>query len=509
MFVLHQHQMGGIGMSSKLPSMMMNELLAPFTSANVALLMIHGVATDSRLVRPGYLFFALQGVTQHGLDFVQDALTRGAIAIVVEQGTALEGMSVPVVEVENLNQKLGHIASRFFGEPSRQLILIGITGTNGKTSCSHLMAQCLEESGQRCGILGTMGVGFVNQLGAVINTTPGAIELQNHLYQLLQQGARCVAMEVSSHGLEQFRTAGCHFALAVFTNLSRDHLDYHGTMEAYGQAKLKLFAHDTLQAAIVNLDDAFSTQVLATIPAGVETIGVSLQVGETTKTHKFICATVTDRSLDGTQVSIESSWGPAQFTTHLLGEFNVSNLLLVLAGALSCGVTLSNAIASIRNLRAPDGRLESFHQPGWPLVVVDYAHTPDALQKVLQTLHAHTTGSLWVLFGCGGDRDSGKRSLMGKVAEQWAQHVWLTNDNPRTEPSEKIIADILSGIKQKQAVTIEPDREVAIREMVSMAAANDIILIAGKGHEDYQIIGHQKLSYSDRETVARILREVA
>lgn len=490
-------------------SMNLNELMAGFAVGVLPSgIKVSGMASDSRLVKPGYLFFACRGTAQDGVGFIEDAEQRGAVAVVVDVAVEVSS-TVPVVSVPELNCKLGHIAARFYANPSRHMVLIGITGTNGKTSCSHLLAQCLDHNENRCGIVGTMGNGFSEALESSNHTTPGAVELQSTLHGLQQRGAAYIAMEVSSHALEQYRTAGCEFSIAVFTNLSRDHLDYHGTMEAYGDAKLKLFKEVSLQAAVVNLDDDFAQRIVATVPSSVETIGVTLDSDKSITTDKHISGKILKRSLSGTTIAIQSSWGEAQFATHLFGEFNVSNVMLVLAVALQQGLLLEEAISRIQELHAPKGRLESFTAPGKPLVVVDYAHTPDALQKVLQTLHAHTAGELWVLFGCGGDRDTGKRPLMGEVAEQFADHLWITDDNPRTESSQKIIEDILSGIKQPEQVTVQPARETAIRNIIASAAANDIILIAGKGHEDYQIIGQQVLPFSDREIVSQVLKEVA
>jgi len=490
--------------------MALADLLSGFTtSALPAELEICGLAADSRKVKPGYLFLACEGAVQNGLAFVEDAIQQGAAAIAIDAEVEYDSEQVCVVPVEGLSQRVGLIATKFYGYPSSKINLVGITGTNGKTSCSHLMAQCFELNDVRCGVVGTMGFGFSNHLESLANTTPGPVELQFLLNDLYQKGASCIAMEVSSHGLEQHRTSGCDFSVAVFTNLSRDHLDYHGSMEAYGQAKLKLFTDESLNVAVVNLDDNFAADVVAAVPNNVETIGVSLSEERNIATNKFVSAKVLSKSLSGTTVLVSSDWGRAEFTTQLLGEFNISNILLVIAVALHSGVAFDELVKHLPELRAPKGRLESFYEVDKPLVVVDYAHTPDALQKVLQTLHAHTVGNLWVLFGCGGDRDSGKRPLMGEVAELNANYVWLTDDNPRTEPSQQIIDDILSGIQDKDKVKVVTSRETAIRELVSSAAANDIILIAGKGHEDYQIIGDQILSYSDRETVARVLQEVA
>lgn len=471
---------------------------------------ISGIASDSRAVQPNYVFFASQGKKNQRNDFINDALQRGASAVVVDAEQDVEvSCDVPVIRIKQLSKNLGLIASRYYGDPSSQLKLIGITGTNGKTSCSHLLAQCLDLQGYRCGIIGTMGCGFYEDLQPVANTTPGPIELQSHLYALLCAGADHVVMEVSSHGLEQFRTVGCEFNVAVFTNLSRDHLDYHGSMEVYGAAKLKLFAERSLTAVIVNLDDDFATRVVDVVAEGVTIIGVSLEGQTSSKVSSSINGKIIDKSLSGTRVAANTSWGGSEFFTHLLGDYNVSNALLVLAVILYEGESLEKAMHALQFLKAPKGRLESFTAENKALVVVDYAHTPDALEKVLHTLQAHTAGDLWVVFGCGGDRDKGKRPQMGRIAEKFANHICLTDDNPRSEPSAQIIDDILQGIQNPAVVIVEPEREAAIRRVITAAAANDIVLIAGKGHEDYQIVGDQVIPFSDRDVVSRVLEEVA
>lgn len=492
------------------PHIFLNELLDGFETSALPKLEIHGISSDSRQVKSGHLFFACQGAKKDRAQFIEDATNCGAVAVVVDAKEAGDySTEVPLIAVESLPEKLGLIAAKYFAYPSRKMTLIGITGTNGKTSCSHLLAQCLDLQGTTCGVIGTMGFGFFGKLSALTNTTPGAVELQDNLYQLQQQNAACVAMEVSSHGLEQGRTTGCDFDIAVFTNLSQDHLDYHGTMESYGAAKLKLFNDESLQAVVVNLDDNFSEKVLAAVPESVTTIGISLSSQDEYATDKFIYGRIVDRTLKGTEVAIESSWGHAQFSTMLLGEFNVYNILLVLAVALQQKFSLSQCESTLKELHAPSGRMESFTGKNNALVVVDYAHTPDALEKALQTLHKHTQGDLWVLFGCGGDRDSTKRPLMGKVAEIYADHVWLTNDNPRTESPSQIIQDILQGFKAPDSVVIETSREKAIQQIVLAAATDDIVLIAGKGHEEYQIVGDKVLPFSDREIVSRLLKEAA
>jgi len=479
--------------------------------------LISGLSSDSRTVKPGDLFFALAGGSTHGNTFIEHAINAGAVAIAMDTSHGNElatelshDGNVAVVLVENLNQKLGLIAARFFNEPSAQMQVVGITGTNGKTSCSHLLAQCLADEKSLCGVIGTMGAGVWGKLKNIQHTTPGAIELQAWLSSLLAQGAGFVSMEVSSHGLEQGRVNGCQFSVAIFTNLSRDHLDYHGDMTAYGESKLKLFAWPGLKNVVVNLDDPFSEQVLQTVAnKNVQVLGVTLKNITTKHPIKTINAEIKSMHQHGTTLTLKSPWGDGELQSSLLGEFNASNLLSVLAALLLLDVPFKQACARVEKAQAPVGRLETFGGETQPLVVVDYAHTPDALEKVLQTLKKHSPGKLWVLFGCGGDRDKGKRPEMGRVAEQIADVVWLTNDNPRTEDSSVIIEDIFQGITNKESVVVEMDRARAIRNIVKAANQTDVVLIAGKGHEDYQIVGDQRLDFSDRLLVAEVLGEAA
>ena len=320
---------------------------------------ISGIASDSREVQPGYVFFACKGELQDGVDFINDAVERGAIVIVVDE-TILTTIKVdiPVVGVTELNKNLGVIAARYFSEPSLALTLIGITGTNGKTSCSHLLAQCLSDQAGRAGVIGTMGYGYFGELKPLANTTPGPVELQRSIAELRNDGVKAIAMEVSSHGLEQFRTRGCHFSVAVFTNLSRDHLDYHGSMEAYGAAKLKLFKDAALNTVVINLDDDYAEKIIHAVDSKVEVIGVSLEANKPS-TGKYLNAKILNKTLGGCNVEVTSSWGDCTLHTPLLGEFNVSNVLLVLAVALHAGLDLPEAANRIQTLKVDHYTKES------------------------------------------------------------------------------------------------------------------------------------------------------
>ena len=499
-------------------TMSLNKLLAGF--ANSALIIdteVCGLANDNRKVKPGYLFFACRGLSVHGKDFISAAIAAGATAIALETDSVEEALeisvkhgSIPVIAINDLSDKLGFIASRFYDDPSKQFSLIGITGTNGKTSVAHLTAQCLNSKQHACGVLGTLGAGVWGNVQAIQHTTPDALELQYWLFKMHQQSAAYVAMEVSSHGLDQGRVNACQFDVAVFTNLTRDHLDYHGDIQSYGNSKLKLFKRPELTKVVVNLDDPYTNTIISNLSSHVDVVGITLNPGLKVEGVKVVSAMNICMGQLGLEFDISSPWGDAHLQSHLLGDFNVSNLLSVLAVALLLDFPLQDVVEKLSNVRAPAGRLESFGSDESPLVVVDYAHTPDALEKVLLTLQAHAKGKLFVLFGCGGDRDQGKRAKMGALAEKIADVVWLTDDNPRTEKSQRIIEDILVGIKNPQLITVNTDRRGAIEGIISAAnSADDIVLIAGKGHEDYQIIGNERIDFSDRELVAQLVSEAA
>ncbi len=475
---------------------------------------ITGMTVDSRIVKEGDLFFACKGANLDGTQYIENAIDAGAAAIVVGSASSVadslaDEKSVPVCVVENLNIRLGEIAARFYQQPTEQVKVVGITGTNGKTSCSHIMAECLTQLDITCGVIGTMGAGVWGQLKPLGNTTPGAVELQKLLAELRGEKVQVVSMEVSSHGLEQYRVNGCQFDVAVFTNLSRDHLDYHGDMETYGASKLKLFTEHSIRKVVVNLDDDFARNIIDALPPGAAIIGTTLSRDTISTDCGLLKAEIVNTNRTGAQVKVESELGQGEFHTSLLGDFNISNLLNVLATLLLLDVSFEDALKSLEYARAPNGRLETYFNENSPLVVVDYAHTPDALEKALLTLKHHTSGKLFVLFGCGGDRDKGKRPEMGAVAEKFADVVWITNDNPRSEKPELIVEDILANIRDQDRIIVELDRERAIRGIINTATMNDVVLVAGKGHEDYQIFGTEFHDFSDRAVVAAIIAEAA
>jgi UDP-N-acetylmuramoyl-L-alanyl-D-glutamate--2,6-diaminopimelate ligase len=466
---------------------------------------ISGLTLDSRTVVSGHVFIALAGTRQHGLMHVEQAIARGASAIVYDpdaQGWQLAAQvrKMPVIAIENLAWKLGGIAARFYGDPSVAMKVIGITGTNGKTSCSQFLGQMLND----CGIIGTLGWGEWGRLRKTLNTTPDALAVQAILAALLTDNKHTVAMEVSSHGLEQGRVNGVHFKAAVFTNISRDHLDYHGSMEAYVQAKLSLLQKPGLAFAVVNLDDAYSEQILAAAPPSVVQWGFSVQ-GRQPASVQCVLADDIQHQLDGIEFTVRWQGERQRIKVPLFGDFNIENSLAVLSVMLAMGVALAEAARRLAQVKPVTGRMERFEGKAGPMVFVDYAHTPDALQKVLSSLKRHCRQALWVVFGCGGNRDAGKRPQMGCIAEHWAEHVIVTDDNPRFENGLTIVQDILAGCRSGRIEVIE-NREQAIHSAITRADGNDCIVIAGKGHEQYQEINGVKLPFSDSQVVIEALK---
>ena len=441
--------------------------------------MIRALTLDSRQVRPGDLFLAVPGQHTDGRTHIADAIRRGALAIAYEADGA-EAFANPLpssvvgIAVKQLGSQLSEIAGRFHGDPSRSLQLIGVTGTNGKTSVSQLLAQALDLLGSRCGIIGTLGTGFHGALAQTRYTTPDALGVQEALANLKQAGAKAVAMEVSSHGLEQGRVAALDFDVAVFTNLSRDHLDYHGTMEAYGEAKARLFSMPSIQCRVINADDAFG-QILADRFQKTPVMTYSLEH----PTASLYCQQI---QLDdqGIQARLRSAQGESTLRSPLLGRFNLSNLLAVVGTLLGMQYPLDEILAVIPELKPPPGRMQRLGGLQQPLVIVDYAHTPDALEKVLTALRPHASqGRLRCLFGCGGDRDRGKRPLMAAVAENLADDVWVTDDNPRSEHAAQIQAEIRAGFKVPEAAQYVLGRAEAIARIIANSRIGDVVLLAG------------------------------
>lgn len=467
-------------------------------------LVINGLALDSRLLQPNDAFIALNGSKQHGLAHATQVINKGAAIILYEpagKGTELaERISdVPTLAIDGLANLLGNIAARFYGKPSETMSVIGITGTNGKTSCSQFLGQMLDA----CGIIGTLGWGEWGKLAKTANTTPDALAVQYMLASLQKDGKQAVAMEVSSHGLAQGRVNGVHFTGAVYTNITRDHLDYHGTMAAYLEAKLLLLKNQEPAFVVVNLDDACCGQIIAaTSPSsrlwGVSRNGKHLSNGETLQVQH-------SRPHAG-GLEFEVVWRDQKrlLSVPLYGEFNIENVALVLAVMLAMGMDFMEATNKLQALKPVVGRMECFGGEDKPLVFVDYAHTPDALDKVLMTARHHSQESLWVVFGCGGDRDTGKRPLMGASASKHADYLIVTDDNPRFESSASIINDILVTCDM-QKTEVMPNREQAIYSAIARAGSKDCIVVAGKGHEDYQDIMGSQTPFSDRQIVLEAL----
>jgi UDP-N-acetylmuramoyl-L-alanyl-D-glutamate--2,6-diaminopimelate ligase len=466
---------------------------------------ITGLALDSRTVISGNAFIALAGAKQHGLMHMEQALEKGAGVIIFDpagSGARLAEQinNVALVAVKGLGLKLGEIAARFYNYPSRTMDVIGITGTNGKTSCSQFLSQLLDD----CGVIGTLGWGDWGKLHNTLNTTPDALAIQKILAELLNNKKTAVAIEVSSHGLEQGRVNGIEFKGAVFTNISRDHLDYHQSMEAYVQAKLALLEKPGLAFVVVNLDDAYSQQIIAAVPESVVIWGISVK-GKTSVTGESVSAANILHQIDGFEFDIRWREYAQRIKVPLYGDFNSDNALTVLSVMLAMGISFHEAVNKLTHIKPVTGRMERVCEGQEPLIFIDYAHTPDALDKVLSSLRKHSNQDLWVVFGCGGNRDRGKRAQMGKIAEHWADHVIVTDDNPRFENGLDIVNEILTGCSSDKVEVIQ-NREQAIQQVISRAAENDCIVIAGKGHEQYQEINGVQMPFSDKQVVLEALK---
>jgi UDP-N-acetylmuramoyl-L-alanyl-D-glutamate--2,6-diaminopimelate ligase len=472
-------------------------------------LAVTGVELDSRSVTPGSLFLAVRGHARHGLEFVGEALRRGAAAVAWEPapGVAAPQLDVPAVAVEGLGVHAGEIAARFWNHPSRGRFTAGVTGTDGKTSTAHLIAQALDRLGTPCAYFGTLGYGRLGALADASHTTPDPVWLQRLLAEQREAGVRAYAMEVSSHALDQGRVAGVEFDVAVLTNVGRDHLDYHGDLQSYAAAKRRLFNWPTLRAAVLNRDDAHGLEWAQTLGATTDVTCYGLG-SELPARHRYVLGVNLELHPAGLRFEVHSSWGEARLDSRLLGRFNGYNLLAALSALLHQGAPLKDAVAALGASTTVPGRIEGFRGPAAaPLVVVDYAHTPQALIQVLKALRAHTPGRLWCVFGCGGDRDRGKRPLMGAAAAELADVAIVTDDNPRSESPAAIVAGILAGIpaELRGKLSVEHDRARAIERAVRAAAVDDVVLVAGKGHEDYQIYGGERRDFSDRAFVAGLL----
>lgn len=462
-----------------------------------ARLPITDLTLDSRAVRPGAAFVAVPGARAHGLDHAAQALAQGAAIVLYEPSPTHAQVPAPSLAVPGLKSRLGELARAFYvlqPEPT----IIGVTGTNGKTTVAYLLAQALAEPQRACAYIGTLGYGVPPKLTPHGHTTPDCLTLHRELALLR---APRVAMEVSSHALAQERTAGVAFHTAVFTNLTRDHLDEHGDLASYGNAKRKLFRQPGLKHAVVNADDAFAASLAADLPLGCKLIRTSLRDAKAELTARLRRA-----DLAGVDLTITGAFGTGRLTSKLIGEFNAENLLGALGALLAEGMTLRAACAALAAAKAAPGRMEVLGGPPQrPWVVIDYAHTPDALSRVLTTLEAAVTGELWCVFGCGGDRDRGKRALMGTVAAEFADSIVLTDDNPRSEDPAAIVREIRAGVGNHPRVGVIHDRRAAIESAIERARPGDVVLIAGKGHEAEQLIGDERRPFDDRLVAAETL----
>lgn len=476
----------------------------PSIEANYANLHITGLSANSRQVQQGDVFIALQGHHHDARQFIASAITSGAVAVLCQgEGQTCIEQSVPIIYIADLPQQLGAIAARFYHHPSQYMDIVAITGTNGKTSCAQLLAHAAHYLGLKAAVLGTLGNGLVGDITPSTHTTLDALQLQQKLAQFKQAGASLVALEASSHGLEQGRLLATHIDTAIFTNLSRDHLDYHGTMADYQQAKALLFKWPTLKTAILNADDSVSVDFQQHLASDIKCWTYSQ---EPQSSADFVALHI-EPSLQGLLISVKTPFGIVQLKSPLLGRFNVSNLLAVLAGLLSIGVSLSDALEALAQTQPVQGRMQCIHHPKL-MAVIDYAHTPDALEKVLESLREHTQGQLWCVFGCGGDRDKGKRPIMGEIASRLADKVVITADNPRTEAVGQILDDIVQGIVANSSYWVIADRKQAIHYALSQAIEGDLVLIAGKGHEDYQEIQGVRYPFDDAAVVNDFLEKL-
>ena len=469
---------------------------------------VQGIASDSRLLQHGFLFLAVKGMSSHGLDYLEQAKQAGVCAIAWDSSTGAEpgDIGVPTIAIDKLSDKLGEIANRFYSRPSERLNVIGVTGTNGKTTVAWLIAEAREILGERCAYLGTLGYGVDSVDGAEGMTTPAAIELHGHLADFVGAGATSAAIEVSSHALAQGRVDGVRFDAALFTNLTRDHLDYHEDMREYFESKAQLFLDCHPKDRIVNVDSEYGVQLAAKCGEDVVSVSTNPDRAPNGRPHVFVRSIVATEQ--GFDVAFVSSWGEGNFTLQLPGEFNVANAVLVLALLLKKGVPFDAACDVMSQLSAPPGRMQRVAVDAvdrslqctakdGSAAFVDYAHTPDALDVALRALRAHCRGELWCVFGCGGDRDKGKRPQMGRIAEQLSDRVVVTTDNPRSEDTQAILDDILAGLAHTDKATVIEDRAAAIAWAIEQAADDDVVLIAGKGHENYQESNGERIAFSD------------
>ncbi|MCB1735376.1 MAG: UDP-N-acetylmuramoyl-L-alanyl-D-glutamate--2,6-diaminopimelate ligase [Gammaproteobacteria bacterium] len=470
---------------------------------------VSGMSVDTRALRRGDAFIALNGSQAHGLEHLQVAIDAGASAVFWEPDEDADWAAyvaarcrwIPAVRVPALRAHLGEFAARYYGSPSDRVPVVAATGTDGKTSVTQIIARAMSLIGDRFGVLGTIGNGFPGELKATPNTTMDVVGVQSALAELVTAGASGVALEASSHGLDQGRLDGVHLRGAVLTNLSRDHLDYHGDVAAYAAAKRRLFLFPNLEFVILNSDDHFGRDLLADAAITARKISYGTAPDADVRIEE-----VAPRQ-DGLRVRLAGRLGGGVIASRLMGDFNAANLAAAFAVMRELGVDADAVLSALSRVSPIEGRMEAWHLPADVTVVVDYAHTPAALEHALRTLRSHAIGKLHCVFGCGGDRDQGKRPLMGAAAERLADYTVVTDDNPRNEDPDRIIAQIVAGMQRPEAAAVIRDREAAIRRTIAGAAPGDIVLVAGKGHEDYQIVGARRTWFSDRALVGQIQSE--
>jgi UDP-N-acetylmuramoyl-L-alanyl-D-glutamate--2,6-diaminopimelate ligase len=487
-----------MGAALTVAAMTLGELVGPAAGAHAAI-EVHDLVLDDRQVSAGAAFVALPGARTHGLEFARQALGRGAAVVLYEPGPAPGTVPAPSVAVPGLNARLGELARAFFGRGRPAARVAGVTGTNGKTTVAYVLAQAMQRLGSPCGYIGTLGFGAPPMLTAHELTTPDCLTLHREIAAL---GTPHVALEVSSHALTQDRVAGLDIETAMFTNLTRDHLDHHGDFASYGRAKRRLFTRPGLRSAVVNCDDPFAAQILRAMDPAVRVLGTTLRGVD----GAALVAHATSYGLDGFELAISGEYGRAALRSRMIGGFNAENLLVVLGALLAWDAPLGDACIALTDCGPPKGRMEVLGGAGAPHVVIDYAHTPDALERALAVLAETAAGELWCVFGCGGERDRGKRALMGAAAARAAQHIVLTDDNPRGEDPAAIVVEIRRGLAGHPSVVVEHRREAAIAYAIRRARPGDAVLVAGKGHENVQWIGAQARPFDDRDVAAAALR---
>ena len=466
---------------------------------------IQGISDDSRRVKAGDLFIAVPGLNFDAREEIPQVALKSVAAICCDAPSPYprDNVKVPLYEIKHLSQQKGLIASRFYGFPSKHLLLIAVTGTNGKTSCSQFVAEALTRLKRPCAVVGTLGYGMAGALKPTNLTTPDAIRLQAILNELVDDECDAVCLEASSHGLAQGRLNGTDIDVAVFTNITRDHLDYHHGFADYKRAKAKLFTWPGLKAAVINMDDAFSEELTGLLGPDAKLLRYSLQDARA----DIYCASLTYHPR-GIEATVNTPWGNLQLSAAILGDFNLSNLMAVIGILGSLGYSSQQIEAALNKITAIHGRMEVINRDVGPIVVIDYAHTPDALEKAIRAIKLHSPADIWTLMGCGGDRDRGKRPIMGEIGARLSEHLLITDDNPRFEDSASIIKDILAGDFSHHNVMIEADREKAITYAITHARADDIILLAGKGHETYQDVVGERRNYSDHQMVEAVLQSM-